>query len=291
MLVLGINKGKTLSGKDIRLGGAAIAMDGEVKFSIAEERVTRQKWAGGYNAALQVALEHGPSILGLSSLAIKDFDFIAVSTCCENEADAQKGHALAEHPSLTTINHHLSHASLAYFTSGFDKSLVIVIDSGGNTFDAPAPNNEWWKYRREQHSYFIGHDGKLELVDQDFIEPEAAGIGEIYRAFTYFLGWKSAHFASKVMALSAYGDKDVIGRERMIFLENGQLKSPVKNDPRNPADFVHQLATSLNLRFGEARNPDSEILPVHCNVAAYLQDCLEWALIEKVKYLVKKHKS
>src|SRR5205809_7919530 len=125
MLVLGINKGSTLSGKPLRYGGAAIVKDGELATAILEERVSRQKWAGGYSASLAALLKTGGGLVGRKgALRLDDFDQIAVSSCCENEAAAAQGHALEGNQRLTTVNHHLSHTSLAYYSSPFDTALV-----------------------------------------------------------------------------------------------------------------------------------------------------------------------
>ncbi|MBA7698752.1 hypothetical protein ES703_107434 [subsurface metagenome] len=123
MLILGINKGETLRGKPLRLGGVAVAFDGQVKFAIAEERVTGKKWAGEYDRALKQALHQPWSMLGKKQLGrnkyirLSDFDLVAVSTCCEGERAGLQGHQLESHPNIDTVNHHLSHASTAFFLS------------------------------------------------------------------------------------------------------------------------------------------------------------------------------
>ena len=48
-------------------------------------------------------------------------------------------------PSCTTTSHHLSHASYAYYTGPWERTLVLVIDSIG----------EW-----ETVSIWAGNDGK-----------------------------------------------------------------------------------------------------------------------------------
>jgi carbamoyltransferase len=294
MLTLGINKGQTLRGKSLRLGGVAVAWDGCIGFAIAEERVMGKKWAEGYDSALRQALKQSWNIFTEKQatrnrlLRLSDFDVVAVSTCCEGEQAGLCGHKLENHPHINTVNHHLSHASTAFFPSHFDSALICVIDGGGNTFCDESPEC-WWECSREQHSYYIGSGNSLELVDRDFFEPRMTGFGEIYRAFTYYLGWHSSRNAAKTMALAAYGSAGKVSKETFIAFKEGKLDIPVSNDPNDPVGMVERLGKAVGIDFGEPRSPDAEILPLHRNIAAYLQGSLERALLQKLTWLSNKY--
>lgn len=290
MLVLGINKGKTLNGKELRLGGLAIVEDWRAKLVLSEERLGRSKGAPGYDKCLEMALKHAGPMLGRKSqLELDDFDAIVVSTCCERENAALQGHPLSGSTNLVAVNHHLSHASLAFFTSGFDRSLVIVIDGGGNTLTGDVAPSSWWKERREQHSYYLAHDQQIELIERDYVEPEAVGFGELFRAFTYFLGWHSSRFAAKLMALSAYGKPDHVSTRSPIYLENGLLMTPAINNPTDPVGLVRELGTKLGIDFGEPREPGSAIVQRHCDLASYVQKHIADAFVERLRNLMRQH--
>jgi carbamoyltransferase len=278
MRVLGINKGRTLSGKRLRFGGAAIYDDGEY-MALGEERASRIKYAGGYVSSLR-------TVLAATGKRIEaDFDYIAVSTCCEAKSAALLDHELAGHERLVAIQHHLSHASLAYFGSGFDTTLVVVADGGGNTLvDTNHPIEVWWQEPREQCSYYLGNNGRLELVGQDFDQPFDVGLGEIYRAFTYFLGWHSSTHASKTMALAGHGRRGGIRAELFEFTD-GRLSVPVKNDPTDPVGMINRLGDVLGVDFGEPRAPNQAILRIHRDVAAFAQRSLEDALLRRLAEL------
>src|SRR6185437_14352917 len=141
MRLLGVNKGWTCTAKMLRNGGAAAYLDGHI-IAIPEERVIGRKYAPGYSRALR-------TLLRTQGLSVGDFDTIGVSTCCEPQHFALRGHELEGHPRLQTINHHMSHAALAFYASGFDHALVVVIDGGGNILagDAGQPSYEDWCYR------------------------------------------------------------------------------------------------------------------------------------------------
>lgn len=283
MRILGINKGTTLTGKNLRFGSSAIYNNGSV-IALGEERISGVKHAGGYNASLQ-------ALLDATGLKIdRDFDHIAISTCCESRTAALYGHPLASHERLLAVQHHFSHASLAYYGSGFDECLVAVADGGGNTFhDSGQPTDRWWHEPREQSSYYLASKGRLELIDQDFEAPFDVGLGEIYRAFTYFLGWHSSRHASKTMALAGHGDRGALA-EDVYYLSDGRLITPLRNDPTNPIDMVRRLGDLLNLDFGEPRTPGQAILGIHRNVAAFAQKTIESAFIRKLAYLQRRLK-
>ncbi len=277
MRVLGANKGKTYFGKVLRDGGVAIIEDGKLIVAIPEERTSREKAAGGFVYSLS-------AVLNSLHITMNDFDLVVLSTCCESEDRARLGHHLEGHKNLITVNHHLSHAYKAFFQSGFDEALVVVVDGGGNTFSNIESEN-WWHLPREQHSYFVADKTSTRLVDRDFFNPYEVGFGELYRAFTYYLGFGSARFASQTMALAAFGMRDRFGKRYCIQITDGHLVVPLENDSNDPIGMVRHLGQTIGLDFGEPREPTEEILSIHRDLAAYIQMCVEDMFIEKLRWL------
>ena len=281
MNILGVNKGWTCSGKFLRNGGVAAFIDGSFH-AIAEERVTGVKYAPGYKEALKALIASQPQDLR--------FDEIAISTCCEPEALALLGHDLAGDPRLRPVNHHVSHASLAFYSSGYDTALVAVIDGGGNVlagYGEPHQGN-WWACEREQHSYYLAsRKHGLELVDRDFTEPYAVGMGEMYRAFTYYLGWHSSTNSSKTMALAGHGRMSAINAD-LFNLQGDKLISHIRNNPPDPLGMITEVSRVLDVDFGEPRQPDGAILQIHKDVAAFVQRQCEKALVAKLRMLARR---
>jgi carbamoyltransferase len=278
MKILGLSKGATCNGKRLRDGGAAVFVDGHI-IAVPEARVTGRKYAPGYHAALE-------ALLRSTNLTIDEFDVIGVSTCCEPEDAALAGHELSGQSNLAAIGHHLSHAALSFYGSGFERALVVVIDGGGNVLQ---PNNydhaRWWTASREQHTYYIGsRKTGLEVVARDFAEPFEVGMAEMYRAFTYYLGWDSATNASKMMALAGHGRRDQFP-EAIFRYEDHHLSTPINNIPPRPIEMVLELGKKLGLDFGEPREPETAILQIHKDLAAYIQDECERALLARLKDL------
>jgi carbamoyltransferase len=275
--VLGITKPQTSFGKPLRSGGCALAIDGEVVAAMAEERAAGVKHASGYQHSLH-------RVIGAAGISMDDIDVIAVSTCCEPEANALQDHDLAGDERLVSVNHHLSHAVGAFQTSGFERALIMVADGGGNVL-TDLVDAQWWRQPREQHSYYLASASGIQLIDRDLSGPFDVGFGEMYRAFTYFLGWHSSRYASRLMALAAYGRRKRIP-QNLYELCNGQLTSPIVNNPAEPIQMVEQLGEVLGADFGEPRVPGGAILQIHKDVAAYVQEQLELALVRRLRLLV-----
>lgn len=282
MKILGISKPCTLSGQRIRNGGSAAYLDGKI-LALGEDKAQGKKYASGYAHSLPILLHH----TGLD--LERDIDVIAVSTCCEPESAAMKGHPLEGHPKLVSVNHHLSHASLAFRGSGYDRALVVINDAGGNTLAGPDVNPRWWEYPREQASYYLA-DKKagLQLIDRDFDDPLEVGLGEMYRAFTHYLGWRSSVHSSYTMALAGHGDRDAVPAQLFSF-DGRHLSSPIKNDPGDPIGMITRLGRALGVNFGEPRSPKGAILRIHRDLAAFIQRSIEEALRMKLTMLASEH--
>jgi hypothetical protein len=95
--------------------------------------------------------------------------------------------------------------------------------------------------------------------------------------------------SSKTMALAAHGKRGAIAGN-VFAMSRGALSSPVDNDPSDPIGRILALADQLGIDLGEPRTPGAEILQVHKDFAAFAQETLEQALLEKVLFLKKRHK-
>ncbi|NKC16055.1 MAG: ASCH domain-containing protein [Gammaproteobacteria bacterium] len=214
-----------------------------------------------------------------------DIARIVVSSCCDEGPSDQ---AFGEFPQADVIscNHHLSHAYSAFCTSLLNEAVTLVLDAGGNTLDSPK-NDRWWEVRREQQTYFLGSSSGLVKIGEDFAEPYAAGFGEIFRAFTYYLGWPSSRYAGNVMALAGHGDPDYFGDRKLFYIdEEGRAKSCVKNCPTEPFHMVESILRTLDFPSVERRLEGGTIQEVHRHLAAWVQRELEVALVEIVNRLI-----
>lgn len=266
-IVVGINLGATKFGKELHDGGAAVIRDGLLLGAVAEERISRKKYAGGAKAATASLLDH-------FGITYDQVDLVVVSTCCEEE---QVGSVARDFPrsKIVTCNHHLSHAFASFVPSGFDEAIIMVMDGGGNTF-SECQNEMWWNVSREQHTYFIGRTNGITALGRDFFDPNEAGIGEVYRAFTYFLGWPGSRQAGRVMSLAAYGNPGVFPAGKLLWLDpDGNMRSSLKCEPSLAAETVEKALEGLVGFSISKRNQDDPISQVHCDVAAWVQNEVE----------------
>jgi carbamoyltransferase len=286
MLSIGINLGNTRFGKSLKDGGTCILDAEGIQIALAEERITKRKAAGGFEESLKVCC----SALGLD---IEEADLLVYSSCCElpHQNFRHNSIALDNQKIISIPSHHLSHALSSFLVSPFSEALVLVIDSGGSILNTGSEvESEWWKCHREQHSYYLGQGTKCNLIDRDFEQPFEVGIGELYRAFTKFLGWESYIYSGKTMALSAYGDDARFRGAELFWFDGDRLRSKFKNDPLNPVGMIQSFAKQNNISFGLSRNSNGLIEDIHKDIAYFIQKQAEQAIIEKVRRLCKQHK-
>ena len=107
---------------------------------------------------------------------------------------------------LKRVEHHLSHAANAYYTSGFDQALIVTLDGYGSGLAG---------------SINVGRDGKIERV-HGLEYPHS--LGTFYETVTSALGFKPSRHEGKIVGLAAYGDPEVLGdllRSRFVQANGG----------------------------------------------------------------------
>ncbi len=279
--MLGINFGETQLGMTLNDGGACIIDDGKV-FAIAEERITRKKYAGGYKESVKYCLE-------AAELTKDEIDVVAVSSCCECprvDIDDIK----IEFPDSKVIvvpSHHLSHAYSTFMTSEFDESLIMVLDNEGNIIEDYG-NEAFYDNELEKMSYYIGRGNEIEFLERDIVEPGEIGVGEAYRFITHYVGFPSYVYAGKTMGLAPYGTdrfKDV----KLLSFEDGMIKCHFKQNYHKPTDEVKRyFEEEYNIKLPDPRTPIDDFDQVYKDLAFQIQKQLEEVVIAKVKHLVKK---
>jgi carbamoyltransferase len=104
---------------------------------------------------------------------------------------------------LKRVEHHVSHAANAYYTSGYDEALIVTFDGYGSGLSG---------------SVSIGRNGKIERIhDQEY--PHS--LGTFYESVTSALGFTPSRHEGKIVGLAAYGDPRVLGPIlRSRFVQN-----------------------------------------------------------------------
>ena len=276
---------------------AALIIDGSIVAAAQEERFTRKKHDPSFpaNAIKYVLSEAGITFSELSAVAFYDkpllkFErlletyhafvprglrsFIAAMPVWMKEKVFMKRMLRKEFRALGATGklplyfpeHHLSHAASAFYPSPFKEAAILTVDGVGEWATATIAYGK----------------GKGIKIISELRFPHSPGL--LYAAFTYFLGFKVNSGEYKLMGLSPYGLPDAA--QTKLFREK-ILATLV--DIRNDGSILLNMgyfdfATGMKMTatakweslFGMARRePESEILPEHMNLALAIQQVTE----------------
>jgi carbamoyltransferase len=263
---------------------AALVVEGKVVAAAAEERFTRKKHTGAF------PIEAIRYCLSEAGLTLEDIDEIAhgfdyspyrraysvdsfssrsfEEVLSKDALLARVAHKLPGYPMerVHSVSHHLAHAASAYYTSGWDDCLVIVIDGMGEVHSA---------------SVYRGHQGRLDALHHMSAHDS---IGILYSLVTFHLGFDFNADEYKIMGLAPYGDAE---RFRPFFdaavklRDDGCWHIPIlrMNRTREDREVYRATRDFLNEHLVQERSPDSDIRDEHRDVAAALQACLDKAML------------
>jgi len=232
--ILGIARGHN--------AGACLLKDGEIVFSLEEERLSRQKYDGGPYATMLKVKEYTDTL---------DYIFVSHTQSLQETAgkvdysgdDVYTGLARKmgfisrkednrNHPQVIDLSHshHKIHAAIAFYRSGFTDAVAVIIDGAGTVyqagfrnenvalwetetvFDCSYPANFKTLYKhlgcRNPITSVINYNENSEKFGEsgthiEFISGNA-GITKVYEAVTEYCGFSSIE-AGKTMGLFPYG--------------------------------------------------------------------------------------
>jgi carbamoyltransferase len=203
---------------------SASFFDGENLAFFLEERFSKIKHDHRYDICLQKLLELE---IKFDFLIICSFDNMVLNSLGNNfrfkqfisEYQKKWGESIRI---IFDHSHHRHHASLAFYNSLFDKSLVIVVDGSGqnegyireceSVYIAEYPN----KFTPIYKNYLIisGKDCSLDLEKVKLKYPDCEctaksilGIASLYGSCAAHFGEDDVKSAGKVMGLQSYGNE------------------------------------------------------------------------------------
>ncbi|MGD0117837.1 MAG: carbamoyltransferase C-terminal domain-containing protein [Candidatus Binatus sp.] len=263
---------------------AALVVDGIVVAAAAEERFNRRKQSGDFPVqAIDYCLQQaGLSIADVDEIA-HCFDYAPFGEIFSLDATSSKlyDEVFSKQALLTQISrnfpdfdparvhqvgHHLSHAASAYFTSGWDECLVVVLDAMGET---------------QSGSIFHGAGGKLEKL-REISANDSLGI--LYSLVTYHLGFDFNSDEYKIMGLAPYGDPrrfEGVFQQMLECRADGTVRVPILrlNRARDERENYLQTRNWLSRNLIPRREPGDDITQAHRDVAAALQAALNRAIL------------
>jgi carbamoyltransferase len=292
MLILGLNMFHADA-------SAAIVLDGEVKFAIAEERLNRHKHFGGFPAlAVKACLDAvGAKISDVDHVAVgqdsdanlakkvqyalanpaKILNFIRLRQRKEAmrdvrsllakalDVDPAKFHFQEHH-----LEHHIAHIASAYYCSAWEKAAGFSYDGSGDfvsTMMARCEGNE------------------IEVLDRVFL-PHS--LGSVYTMICEFIGYSQYGDEGKVMGLAPYGKETYCDEIRKIVapkndgfqLDLSYFKPLGSNQgmqvlPDGTVKLARHFSDRMERIFGEPRRAHSEITQRDMDLAFALQHRFE----------------
>ena len=249
--ILGISRGHN--------AGVCLLKDGKIIFAIEEERLSRHKYDGGPYAAMMkvkeytdkvdyIVISHTQTIDSTCGKVDYTGDNVYTGLARKLGLIERKNVNLHNHPQVIDLSkhHHKIHAACAFYRSGFDEAVAVVVDGAGTAVEAGFKNEPivlWEVESVFDCNYSQGlktiykHYGCRSPVPVHFKPEESsehlnesgthavlisghAGITKVYEAVTEYCGFQGIE-AGKTMGLFPYGKPNE--NIPKLFTKNGRF--------------------------------------------------------------------
>ena len=276
---------------------ACLLIDGKIMTAAQEERFTRKKHDASYpkNAIEFVLQDSNLRLSDIDQIVFYEKPFLKFERLLETYvAFAPRGflsfsksiplwikeklfqknmlfNKLKEHDvnyksddNIFFSEHHLSHASSAFFPSPFNEAIILTADGVG----------EW-----ATTTVAIGKGNKLDIVKEIHF-PHSLGL--LYSAFTYYTGFKVNSGEYKLMGLAPYGKPIYVEKIKKIvdIKKDGSFRLNQKYF--NYSTGLTMTNNNFHKLFGQKpRNPEKDnIEQFHMDIAASIQNITEEIMIK-----------
>jgi carbamoyltransferase len=224
---MGINLGHERS--------VAIVKEGEIIVAIEQERLDRQKYSLGYlqqspgdASQMQLPAEAIRYCLEACNISMADLATITGNMPGHDYAPAILRRVLP--PELTEKvhqipSHHLAHAYSAYYPSGFEEAIVLVVDATGSTVN----------HRTESYTLYEARGQILSTLHSETVAAHLAGLSTL--GFLYEYITRKAGFVNGV-------------GESLQHAEAGKLMglAPFGGPQPNLNRWIHPVENSFSLK-------------------------------------------
>ncbi len=292
MLILGLNMFHADA-------SAAIVVDGEVKFAIAEERLNRHKHFGGFPALavkacldavgakicdvehvavgqdsdanlakkVRFALAHPARILNFIKMRQRKESMRDVRTLLAQALDVDAAQLrFQEHH----LEHHLAHIASAYYCSPWEKAAGFSYDGSGDFVSTMMARCE---------------GDAIDVLDRVYL-PHS--LGSFYTMICEFIGYSKYGDEGKVMGLAPYGKdsyceeiaKIISTRDGHFELDLSYFKPLGSNQgmqvlPDGTVRLARHFSEKMEKLFGQPRKPHTDITQRDMDLAFAMQHRFE----------------
>lgn len=179
---------------------------------------------------------------------------------------------LAPKTRVIKVDHHLSHAAAAYYTSGYQDCLIITCDGVGDGTSLAVWN------------------GSRGTITETKRYGTSGSFGWFYSLVTEAIGWWVGDGEGKTMGLAPYGDRSAVLNKEMLVhylpcYQNGEV---IKGTDFGAVKYFKEC-DAFHWHFPDAGKMKTIVDRYGAeNVAAEAQDLLEESLLSFIRYWVKK---
>nr|WP_276369044.1 carbamoyltransferase [Chryseolinea sp. H1M3-3] len=285
---------------------AVLLKDGKIIAAAQEERFTRKKHDARFpESAIKYCLDEAGILLGdITVLAFYDKPLLKFERLIETyyayaprgilsfitsvpvwlkekmflKREIKRGLAnigsVNKQIKLLFPEHHLSHAASTFYVSPFKEAAILTIDGVG----------EW-----ATASIGYGKENTISIF-KELRFPHSLGL--LYSAFTYYLGFKVNSGEYKLMGLAPYGNYYSEEVKNYITKIKNEIVKIYPDGSIWLNQKYFQYATGLTMTkdspweklFGfKRRNPNEELLEVHCNLGLAIQIITEEIVLQMAK--------
>jgi carbamoyltransferase len=279
----------------------AIVDDSEIKFAIQEERLSRRKHDRRFPA---LAIAHGLQACGvpindLASIVFYEDPQLKLKRLWDQvidywprsrrmfehdipgfvhhklPIDAQIRNYMGFQGNIEYSEHHRSHAASAFFTSPFERAVVVTLDGVGEYETASVHLGEGNRLKKQRAIHF----------------PHSLGL--FYSVFTDYLGFEVNDGEYKVMGLASYGKPRYLDKLIGPILRIGEDGAFTLN--QRFFDFCsteRHYAPALIEHLGiPPRPPGGQMREEHQDLAASVQQALEIAVGKILVQLIREYQT
>jgi carbamoyltransferase len=272
--------------------GICLLKDGEIVFSIEEERLTRHKYDGGPLASMVKILEYTDKLdylviahtQNLQETAGKiDYTGDDMYTGLARKLNLidRKVQNLQKHPQVIDMSfmHHKLHAACAFYRSGFESAVSLIVDGAGTFYPFSFNDSPIWFWEVEsivnceypaEFTTLRKHYGTKDPLPGAYLPKfnsevlgetgstheawltDRAGIVKCYEAVTEYCGF-SAIEAGKTMGLFPYGQENPAIPP--LFDETGN--TPLSNRNLFVPKYPMSSTVNVNLFAALEANPEN----------------------------------
>ena len=301
--------------------GVCLMKDGEIIFSIEEERLTRRKYDGGPLASMLKILDYTDKLdylaishtTTLSSAGQLDYTGEDVYSGLARKVGLIEEHFKeGPHPQVIDMAmfHHKMHAGLAFYRSGFEEATALIVDGAGTFFPLQVGEESMTIWETES-IYKCNYPAEIKtmhktlgtrdmLVAQYIKEfsagewendatftvsiGERAGIVKAYEAVTEYCGWTSIE-AGKTMGLFPYGKPNDTFPD---IMDKNDLPVPITNRnlivPRYPMGAV--INSNMYDTLNDHNSHDVTLLQNRRDMAYAVQTESQQAVVDLIRHAV-----